>query len=577
MKVKTCSKFILSVLLVVSMVAAFPSKAKAVTPSKQEYTVSLNNTFDVFVANETPVELAKGKEVYLVYTVESVDQKATTSYQHGVVASDNITERYLYEDGGILRHTVTGGLLEAGCTYFLKFSMTEDGMECVAVRAKGDDREIIDFPHVYGDATDTYKYVGLWFGCGNVTAELSHVLCYDETGKDLGIYSNAATIPPANAFQYDTQLQHASNLSVKEAYNVGICNKEETDSEVIFFEYTVKSSESKIYQNGVFSTTKPLQVYPHVSGGLLHDNFPDNVGNGYLLEPGASYIIRITKGETALTAQVQRTIAGEYETYSFKNYAGSYDAEAPYVGLWFGEGMGYPVTFEIINMKCYDESGNNLGVQFNQTGLKIEHKGEQSDYTDCEAIYYSKEEDTFIALYQDKTAKVTKDGETQEITYEIWESTIYLNFEEGPEVFEYTYQRFLTDAVTYNRLGTYYVDFETGTEQQIERQTINEKSGYKVLKPEEPVRENATFEGWVLSDGTEYDFDSIVTESITLYAKWSDEVIYEDEASLGDTDFTQIIAIVSSGVLLLVSIVVGVIIVWRGGKKNANKKEKING
>lgn len=577
MRLRTSCKFILSILLVVSMVVTLPIMAKAVTPSKQEYRVSLNDTFDVFISNDTPLELSKGKEVYLVYTVESVDQKATTSYQHGIVASDNITERYLYEDGGVLHHTVTGGLLEAGCTYFLKYSMTEDGMECVAVRAKGDDREVIDFPHAYGDATDTYKYVGLWFGCGNVTAELSHVLCYDETGKDLGIYSNAATIPPANAFQYDTQIQHAANLSVKEAYNVGICNKEKTDSEVIFFEYTVKSSESKIYQNGVFSSTKPLQTYPHINGGLLHDNFQDKIGNGYLLEPGASYIIRIVKGQTALTSQVQRSIGGEYETYSFKNFTGSYDVDAPYVGLWFGEGMNYPVTFEIVNMKCYDESGNNLGVQFNQTGLNIENKGEQSDYTDCEAMYYSKEEDSFIALYQDKTAKVTKDGKTQEITYEIWESTIRLNFDDGPKLFEYAYQRFLTDEVVYNRLGTYYVDFKTGTKHQIERQTINEDTGYTALKPEDPVREDATFEGWVLSDGSEYDFDSIVSESITLYAKWSDEVAYEEVATLDDVDLAPIIAIASSVVFLIVAVGVSIVIVSRGGKKNVRKKEKNNG
>lgn len=577
MKVKTSSKFILSLLLVVSMVVTLPIMTKAVEPSTQEYTVSLNDTFDVFIANETPVELSKGKEVYLVYTVESVDQQASTSYQHGIVASDNITERYLYEDGGVLRHTVTGGLLEAGCTYFLKYSMTEDGMECVAVRAKGDDREVIDFPHAYGDATDTYKYVGLWFGCGNVTAELSHVLCYDETGKDLGVYSNAATIPPTHAFQYDTKIQHASDLTVKDAYNVGIYNKEQTDAKEIYFEYTVKNSESKIYQNGVFSTTKPKQSYPHNNGCLLHDNFQEDIGNGYLLVPGASYIVRITKEDTALIAYVQRSIGGEYETYSFKYSYGDYNAEAPYVGLWFGEGLNYPVSFEIINMKCYDASGNNLGVQFNQTGLNIENKGEQSDYTECEAMYYSKEEDSFIALYQDKTAKVTKDGKTQEITYEIWESTIRLNFDDGPKLFEYAYQRFFTDKVTYNRLGTYYVDFKTGTEQQIERQTINEDTGYKVLKPEEPVREDATFEGWVLSDGTEYDFDSIVSESITLYAKWSDGVIYEEEATSGDTDFAQIIAIVSSAVLLLASVVVGIIIIHRGGKKNASKKEEVNG
>lgn len=574
---KSNFKFILSALLAVSMAVAVPISAEAVTPSTEEYEVSMSDTFDVFIGNQTPVTLSEGKEIYLVYTVESVDEKATTSYQHGVVASDNITERYMYENGGVLHYKNDSGLLEEGSTYFMKFSVTEEGMECVAVRANGEDREVIDFPLVHGEATDTYSHVGLWFGCGNVTAQLSHVLCYDENGNDLGVYSTVATIPPANAFQYDTQVQQAYNLSVKDAYNVAICSAEKSDSEVIFLEYTVESSESRLYQTGVLSTFKPVQNYPHVNGTLLYDAFPDNVGNGYLLEPGASYIIKLSKDESRFTAQVQRSINGEYETYSFSNVDGTYDAKAPYIGLWFGEGINYPVTFELTNLKCYDEDGNNLGVQSNQTLVNITQKGEKSDYAGCEALYYSKEEDTFVALYADKTAKVIKEGETKEITYEIWDSTIRLDFEEGKKLYEYSYQRFYTDEVVYGRLGTYYVNFETGTDESIEKQTLNQESGYTATRPTEPTREDATFEGWVLADGTEYDFDSVVSESITLYAKWSDGVTYEKVATSGDGEMAPIIAIAVSAVVLIAAVGASIVIVRRGGKKNADKKEKVNG
>jgi hypothetical protein len=66
---------------------------------------------------------------------------------------------------------------------------------------------------------------------------------------------------------------------------------------------------------------------------------------------------------------------------------------------------------------------NNLGVQFNSPSGPVEiiHYGELLDYSGCEAMYYSKESESIIALYGDKTAKVTRDGKTQNITYVIEE------------------------------------------------------------------------------------------------------------------------------------------------------------
>ena len=50
-------------------------------------------------------------------------------------------------------------------------------------------------------------------------------------------------------------------------------------------------------------------------------------------------------------------------------------------------------------------------------------------------------------------------------------------------------------------------------------------TGGKVIKPEDPTKEGYVFSGWY-SDAeltSEYDFNSPVTEDITLYAKWNDE------------------------------------------------------
>ncbi len=576
MRRKVSSKILSVVLVVASFVAIFPMTAKAVTPSTKEYIVSMKDCRDVFIGNETPVALDKGKEIYFVYTVKSVDKDATTSYQHGVAASDNITEQYPYEEGGLLQYSNDYGLLEVGSTYFLKFYMTEDGMKCIAVRAKGEEREVVNLPEIYGDATDKYKYVGLWFGCGSVTAEFSHVLCYDEDGNDLGVYSTAATIPPAEAFQYDTQLQQAYDVSATNAMNVGIYNAKKSDSKAIYFEYTVESSESMLYQTGAFCSTKPKQHYPHDNGFLAYESFLDNLGNGYLLEPGASYIVKIIKEEHSLITQVQKTVDGEYEVYSFPNMFGTYEKEAPYAGLWFGEGINYPVTFHLINMKCYDEEGNSLGIVCNQGAVDILQKGEKVDYTGVGNTYYNAETNIMIQLFDDKTAKVTREGKTEEITYEIWENTIHLNFKDGRESYVYTYQRIYSDKIAYDRLNTYYIEFKTDTDETIAIQKIDKDTNYIATKPEEPSKEGATFEGWVLSDGTEYDFDKVVSTSMTLYAKWSDEIEYQKITTEEAGDMEPIIAVVCSTILLVAAIAVSIVLVRRGGKKSENKKEKDN-
>lgn len=69
------------------------------------------------------------------------------------------------------------------------------------------------------------------------------------------------------------------------------------------------------------------------------------------------------------------------------------------------------------------------------------------------------------------------------------------------------------------RLRSYLVTFETGGGTEIERQRINEGT-YRVSKPEDPTREGYRFAGWVDAEGNVFDFDTIVDESITLYAVW---------------------------------------------------------
>ena len=68
----------------------------------------------------------------------------------------------------------------------------------------------------------------------------------------------------------------------------------------------------------------------------------------------------------------------------------------------------------------------------------------------------------------------------------------------------------------------FVVQFNTGTGgSSVASQTV--KAGEKVKKPaQDPTRENYVFDGWYKDSGyvTEYDFNSEVNKSFTIYAKW---------------------------------------------------------
>ncbi len=562
--------------VVALLMGSLSATAEAVTPSAKEYTVIMSNSYDIFIGSREPVNAKAGDEVYLVYTVESVNQKETTSVQHGVVAANDNKTRYPYEENGTMKFSLAPNLLEEGKTYFFRFRYTDTGFEYVAAWAKGDDSGYITFPHSveFGDNRN-YKYFGIWFGTGNVSAELSHVLCYDKNGNDLGVTSSAATVlSDMETMQYSEDMTHSYDIKAEKLSNIAISNKVPAKGKNIYMEYTVKSSQSRLYQNGAINSVAPDSVYPHEKGLLQFESFYDTPGNGFLLEEGASYIVKFSRNEdnTGFMALAQRTKDGKTEMHAFPNPAGIFNPDAAYYSLWFGEGEDFKASFELVNFKCYDEEGNNLGVQTNQIGAEVVHYGEREDYSACSSLYYNKENGGIIALYDDKTAKVTKNGKTETVEYVILGDTLWLTYEDGKDSFAYLYQTFSNEEETYWRLGTCYISFVTNTDNPPETQKVDQETGYTALRPEDPKRDNAEFLGWVRHDGTEFDFDSIVTESATLYAKWSDGIAYE-KTSVWNGNRSMGIAIGVSAALLAVGVAAAVILVRRGGKKYGNQKE----
>jgi len=73
--------------------------------------------------------------------------------------------------------------------------------------------------------------------------------------------------------------------------------------------------------------------------------------------------------------------------------------------------------------------------------------------------------------------------------------------------------------------ATYTVTFEYNYGNKGVYKTVTVKRGETVEIPVNPTRDGYTFEGWYTAEnnGEKFDFDTIITEDITLYAKWREK------------------------------------------------------
>ena len=128
------------------------------------------------------------------------------------------------------------------------------------------------------------------------------------------------------------------------------------------------------------------------------------------------------------------------------------------------------------------------------------------------------------------------------------------------------------DGVTYEKLGNVIVSFDAGDGIEApESQTLS--GDYKVTKPADPVREGYVFKGWTYPDGSDFDFNTVVTSSIRLVAKW--EKSAETPSDPTDSEQTGCSGLVGSttvlpGIALLAAASAGCILI---GRKNRRKGE----
>lgn len=568
-------KFKRSICLLTSLLLLFSgvtvrAENEQVKISQREYSITVKG-HDMFFGNNTPVSGKVGSKVFLTYTVEKV--RENTAEQNGVAAALDVSKQYVWTDGGSLYYSGSQ-FFEEGYTYAFRFERTEEGFEFEAIRLKGDESERLIIPAHAGEQDGEFRHYGIWIGGlpgQNLDVDLTHLRCYDEKGNDLGIYPHQTEIDGLVSNELlDKHLvaDHSYDFMIKDNMNIAISNKKpvfESDA-IVYMEYEVgKVEKDESEQSGLIVTRKPGAWWPYTEeNGYLRFG-----AAGKLTKEGAKYFICFQKTGDGFKGTVQCTMDGKTETFSYGALAGTYDSAFGYYTMWIGCDSGR-VTCEIKNFKCYDAEGNNLGIQTNQDGIFETHNGPIEDYSATEAVYYCAENETVLVLQDEKEAYKENSGVKEEAEYRIVDNRLTLSYADGKEGYAYTYMQITDeDGNVYKRLHSTKVTFVTGEEEIVKK--ANAENGYRIEKPEDPTKDGDTFQGWFLADGTEYDFDKVVAESVTVYAKWKNSAGQEYLAaasSLSGADYAPVIAIGVSSLIVIAFALACVILVKRRKNKN---------
>lgn len=564
--------------------------AEDVQVTKKEYEVYFAGSGDNMLCNKKSVGSKIGTEYFLTYTVEDVE---SSGKQNGLIGTSAPDMQYPYsEESGVLYMQYTdeedkiGPLLQKGYTYLIKYIVTETGFRYTAAKAKDDKSEFVVLPGRYADETlkENCGYFGLWFGVGETNAHLTHVRFYDKDGNDLGVQSPRmqAMVTTSGNVEKAKDVEASYTLRAKDLSDLAISNELALTTKKMFIEYTVKSNSSTCNQTGVAYSNDPKEKAPHANGFLRYSSSQEKPDE-FLLQEGAEYLITLERNSSHFVALVQITKDGRTEKVFFPNAYGEGFEGSQYFSLWFGDSSLREATFILENVKFYDENHKNLGVQSNRDELSIRYIGPMLDYSNCEAVYYCKDDGSLYVLNKDQSMQYMEDKDILSGTYSVSKNVITLKTARDTREYDYLYRQFSNqEGKLYERLYTYDVNFVTGKGTEVESQKLDMSTGYTVQKPTDPVLEGCTFKAWCMADGTEYDFESIVTESKTLYAKWTDgagvEYIATDGDGANSLDLMPYLVIGGCVLLFLVTIGVSVLILKRGGRRNVSgqNEEKKN-
>lgn len=355
---------------------------------------------------------------------------------------------------------------------------------------------------------------------------------------------------------------------LNEAANVFIGNKQEMDGKVgskVFFTYTVEEvTLNQTSNDGVVAALNNGDAYPYENGGARYWS-----SGSRLFEQGYTYVFRLERTENGFEYQGLKMKGDKISGITFTHVPDTLDGKFIYYGIWAGGLKTEKLSAVLSHVRCYDEKGNNLGIESNlEIGkVRVYDGGEAEDYTQLQGGYYCEKTDTAILLKGDKTAVKIIEGVKEEVPYNVYyNSQLNLLYEEGKEIYGYTHMQLTDDTdALYRRLQNSKVRFVTGEEVIIKE--ANLENDYSVEKPEDPKKKDNVFKGWYLGTNEAYDFDGIITESLTLYAKWQDGDGNEYLAVDGEAVNWELIISVGVSVLIAAGAVVACIMLVKRRRK----------
>ena len=292
-------------------------------------------------------------------------------------------------------------LFAVGATYTIKYYDFNADTYSFAIY-KEVDGEVTDITN-YLTTTPTFNAnssnLGV-FGMGAVNAggtiELTNFAIFDENMTDLGAAKytedvstfTATVINPVtfDEVEYNGGAYTVTNNGFLSTLYFG--NKTAVPTEAgtkVFLEYEVESASTGATQWGMVETSTPSAQFAFTGGAMKFAN-----GKACrLLEAGASYKYEWSVTESGVTIKGLKTSADGTLT----DIVAHLDAETgalvanAYYGLWFSEGN--TGEFKLVNVKCYDGEGKDLGFISNQGSVSATKDGETEDVVFDDVEYKS--------------------------------------------------------------------------------------------------------------------------------------------------------------------------------------------
>ena len=334
--------------------------------------------------------------------------------------------------------------------------------------------------------------------------------------------------------QFRPVVESSYSFTFENAFDVGISNREITDTGVVYMEYEVgEVLQDNTYQSRIVNGSNPsLNQIGGVGQAILQYVNYERASGSPLLVPGATYFICFAQKDDKFEYYVQRTLNGKVEQIKFPEYVGTYEKSYDYFTVFFGEGgHHYTISAEFKNFRCYDGNGKDLGVQFDFENrlTEIKQYGLISDSSLFEAGYYCEEKPELgVYVFEDNFKGFSViDGVKSEFIYSAYGNggepdTVYITTADGKKGWDCSYMIMKDeDGNTFKRLQNVKVTFVVGDETTV--QELTPRDGWRIEEPEEPKKAGHKFLGWYLGNDEKYEFDSVIDESITLYARWEND------------------------------------------------------